>query len=348
MKYTFENRTCRNCEAEMPEQSLYCPKCSQKNTDGRIPIFDFVKDALESIFNIDSKFFKTSLGLLIPGMLTNEFFKGKHRSFATPSRLFIASALLFFAMLGLLVQNELKDEKMDGDVFGMNSNKGNQEILADVEKIRKEFPESISPQMEAKLDSMEAQALRDTLDNRFAQINLWKKRGIQFERADFENITLDSMIQKYEIDNFADKIIFSKAYKFAKNPRSLLSTLIGNLTWMMLLLIPSLALVFKLLYIRRSKFYVEHLVFLFHTHAFVLLVGAVALASQYFEIISLPGEAIPWTILGFSIYTLIAMKMVYKQGLFKTLAKSFVIFISYFILLGICIGIIGIVSFLLF
>ena len=92
MKLNIENITCRNCQTEMPEQSLYCPKCSQKNTDGRVPILSFVKDILENVFSLDSKLFKTSLGLFIPGKLTNEFFTGKHKSFATPSRLFLASS----------------------------------------------------------------------------------------------------------------------------------------------------------------------------------------------------------------------------------------------------------------
>jgi len=332
----------------MPEGSLYCPKCSQKNTDGRVPIFDFVKDALESLLNIDSKMFKTSFGLFIPGKLTNEFFKGKHKSFATPSRLFIASAILFFAIIGLLVQNEIKDEKVDGDIFEINALSKSQKILAEVKKIREEFPESISPQMKIQLDSMEAHALRDTTRKKITRITLWKKRGIEFDQSDFGTLSLDSMIQKYKIENFFDRIIFKQFYKLSKNPRSLISSLIGNLTWMLLLLIPSLALVFKILYIRRKKFYVEHLVFLFHTHAFFLLVGSIILVMQYFEIIEFPEEATPLLILGIAVYTIIALKKVYRQGWFRTLSKAFIIFISYFILLTICIGIIGTVSFLLF
>jgi len=113
-------------------------------------------------------------------------------------------------------------------------------------------------------------------------------------------------------------------------------------------LIPSVALVFKLLYIRREKFYVEHLVFLFHTHAFILLIGTIALAGQYFEIIKIPDEIKPLVILGIGIYTLLALKKVYKQSWLKTLFKVFVIFISYVVLLIFCIAIIGIISFLLF
>ena len=348
MKFTFENTTCRNCQAEMPEQSLYCPKCSQKNTDGRVPIFDFVKDALESLLNIDSKLFKTSFGLFIPGKLTNEFFKGKHKSFATPSRLFIASAILFFAMIGLLVQEDLKDEKMD--IFGVDSTKkSKEEIIAEIEGIKNNFPDVISQEMEIQFDSMEARLLKDTIiKEEHINFTFWGGKTYYFKKMDFEKLTVDSMIQKYNIEDFRDQMMFKKTYKFRKNPRSLITTAIGNLTWMMLLLIPSLALVFKLLYIRRENFYVEHLVFLFHTHAFVLLVGSVILVMQYFELIEFPAEAFPLFIFGLAIYTVIALKKVYQQSWFKTFAKAFVIFISYFILLIFCIAIIATVSFLLF
>lgn len=349
MKYDTNNTTCRNCQAEMPEQSLYCPKCSQKNTDGRIPILSFVLDAFESIFNIDSKLFKTSLGLLIPGKLTNEFFKGKHKSFATPSRLFIAIAILFFAMTSLLVQSKLEGQDLTGDFSGVSSDKKTkEEIIAEIENIKENFPGVIPPQLEMQFDSMEARALKDTLRDGYTNVTFFNGKRYKFKQADFENLSADSMIQKYNINDFWDQVVFKKVYKLGKDPRTLITTVIGNLTWMMLLLIPSLALVFKLLYIRREKYYVEHLVFLFHTHAFILLIGAIALAGQYFEIINIPNELIPLVILGIAIYTLFAMKMVYKQGWLKTLFKAFVIFISYVVLLVFCSAIIGIVSFLLF
>ncbi len=350
MKYTFDNTTCRNCQTEMPERSLYCPKCSQKNTDGRIPIFDFVKDAFESIFNIDSKFFKTSLGLFIPGKLTNEFFKGKHKSFATPSRLFIGSAILFFAMMSLLVRKNLEGEDISGSFFNTDTNtKTKEEIVAEVEDIKSRLPDEVSPEVKIQLDSVLTRALRDTtLREDSTNFTLWEGSHFRIRNADFDLLSADSIISKYKIEKFADQIIFKQGYKLTKNPRSLITTLIGNLTWMLLLLIPSLALVFKLLYVRRSKFYVEHLVFLFHTHSFVLLMGIILLALQYFEKIKIEGSTVPWILLAISIYTFAALKIVYRQSWIKTLFKAFFIFISYFILLSICISIIGIVSFVLF
>ncbi len=345
-----ENTICRNCQTEMPQDSLYCPKCSQKNTDGRIPIFSFVKDLLENIFSLDSKLFKTSLGLFIPGKLTNEFFQGKHKSFATPSRLFLASALLFFAMLSIQVQQLIKDENITGDIFGMvDKNMNNEDQLAELNKMREQLGGSMmDSSIKAVLDSVEIEIIqKEKIDTNLVNISLWSG-SYEFLASDIANLTADSMIQKYQIEGYVDQMFFKQGYKLTKEPKSLIYKLVGNLTWMMLLVIPSMALIFKLLYIRRKKYYVEHLVFLFHIHAFFLFVGGVFLIYKQIE----PGPILEYESFGlisvFYLYALIALKKVYGQGWLKTFFKSFLILFFYFIVLFYCMVIISAVSFILF
>lgn len=349
MKLNTENTTCRNCQTVMPEQSLYCPKCSQKNTDGRIPILSFVKDLLENLFSLDSKLFKTSLGLFIPGKLTNEFFQGKHKSFATPSRLFLASALLFFAMLSVVVQQKIKDEDITGDIFGMvEKNKSKEDQLIELEKIRSQLGGSMMDEkIKIAMDSAAIKIKESTIDTNVVEISLWSG-NYEFLASDITNLSADSMIQKYQIKGYADKVFFKQGYKLTKEPKSLISKMIGNLTWMMLLVIPSMALIFKLFYIRRKKYYVEHLVFLFHIHAFFLFIGVAFLIFKQIE----PGPLQQYQSLGllsiFYLYALIALKKVYGQGWIKTFFKSILFLMFYFFILILCIGVISVVSFILF
>ncbi len=346
-----ENTTCRNCQTEMLEHSLYCPKCSQKNTDGRIPILSFVKDLLENIFSLDSKLFKTSLGLFIPGKLTNEFFQGKHKSFATPSRLFLASAILFFAMVSVVVQVEIKDEEFKGGPFGNTKSSKNKELLKgkliQLETLREKFGIDLDEKMQGIYDSIELQIQQSMVDSNTVDITLWNK-PYKFLSSDIEFLSADSIIQKYNIESLIDRISFKQVHKLSKDPKSLIFKMIGNLTWMMLLLIPSLALVFKLLYIRRKKYYVEHLVFLFHVHAFILLVGAMTLVLKYIGVVELKSDLVIGLLVVLLIYILFATKKVYEQGWGKTLIKSFFILIAYLILFIFCLAIISMVSFFLF
>lgn len=332
----------------MPEGSLYCPKCSQKNTDGRIPIFAFVKDIFQNLLDIDSRLFRTSFGLFVPGRLTNEFFKGRHKSFAMPSRLFLMSAILFFAIMSIFVNDKLEEQKISGDIFGIEAqSKTKAEIIAGMNQIEKDLQGEIPFELQLQLDSIVSKATSDTTENQTADIKLWAKT-YHFDIEDFHNLTVDSMIQKYEIEDFKDKIIFKQAYKLREDPRTLISSLIGNLTWMMLLLIPSMALVFKLLYIRRKKYYVEHLVFLFHVHAFILLMGALMFILFYFIEIDIEEKEL-FMLLGIlALYTIFALKEVYRQSWIKTFLKLFIMLISYMILFFLCMTFISVVSFLLF
>ncbi|MFK8009608.1 MAG: DUF3667 domain-containing protein [Saprospiraceae bacterium] len=350
MKLNIENTTCRNCQTAMPEQSLYCPKCSQKNTDGRIPILSFVKDLLENLFSLDSKLLKTSLGLFIPGKLTNEFFKGKHRSFATPSRLFLASAILFFAMVSVVVQVEIKDEEFKGGPFGNTKGK-NKELLkvqlTQLKTLKEKFGVDLDEKMQGIYDSLELQIKKNMVDTNTTNITLWNK-PYKFLISDIEHLPADSIIQKYNIESLIDRMVFKQAHKLNKNPKSLIFKLISNLTWMMLLLIPSMALIFKLLYFRRKKYYVEHLVFLFHTHAFIFLVGAIILGIILLDIGLTLENVMTLLSVILILYFIIALRNVYEQSWWKTILKTLFISVSYFFVFLICTSLILMVSFILF
>ncbi len=347
MNLNTDNNVCRNCSAEMPEQSLYCPKCSQKNTDGKIPIWSFVKDMLKNLLNVDSKLFKTALGLFIPGKLTNEFFKGKHKSFATPSRLFLASAILFFASIGLLVDRKMDDNNFKGGLLGIQSESKNKaSALIGIEAVKKGMGDNMTPEMEIEFDSIRAKIMRDSFEADSTNMTIFYK-PYTFEKADFKNLSADSMIQKYNIEEFWDVVFFKQLHKVRQNPKSLVISLIGNMTWMLLLLIPSIALIFKILYIRKNKYYVEHLVFIFHNHAFGLLIGVALVNILNFA--NMDVDSIPkWMIFIMIIYFAIGLKQVYGQGWIKTLIKLLLIAFSYFILLIIWFAIISLLSFLLF
>jgi len=109
-------------------------------------------------------------------------------------------------------------------------------------------------------------------------------------------------MQNIRILKAADKLVFY---------------LIGNTLWMMLIMMPMLALVLKLLYIRRKFYYFEHLVFSFHTHTFAFLLLALLLILNNF----LPDWIFAWGTLGLAVYLYLAMKRFYGQSWMKTLVK---------------------------
>ena len=124
---------------------------------------------------------------------------------------------------------------------------------------------------------------------------------------------------------------------------SIFSHFIGKLTLMVLLMMPFLALILKLLYIRRDFYYVEHLIFSFHYHAFVFLITTLLIfVGKYLS----DWIAIP--IVGIFVYQYIAMKRVYTQSYFKTFLKFLVLNFLYMFLAIIFFSLTVLISFVLF
>ncbi len=79
----------------------------------------------------------------------------------------------------------------------------------------------------------------------------------------------------------------------------------------------------------QTKYYYEHLIFSIHIHAvlFLFLIifvgGGIALGFWKYALIA--------TFSVFIVYSIIALKVVYRQGIFKTLFKSVILFILYLI-----------------
>jgi hypothetical protein len=95
-----------------------------------------------------------------------------------------------------------------------------------------------------------------------------------------------------------------------------------NLATMMFLLLPVAAFLLKLLYWRRKKLYVEHLIFSLHVHAFIF--------SLLLLTVILPFKLVMWLVILVSmVYVYLAMKYYYEQSYAKTATKLSLLIFSY-------------------
>jgi hypothetical protein len=100
---------------------------------------------------------------------------------------------------------------------------------------------------------------------------------------------------------------------------------IGRLSTANLILLPIFALLFKLLYIRRSKYYVEHLVFALHYFAFICLGSTlILLLTQVLSLGNFGSIIIGITAVWMLVYLPVAMIVNYQQGLIKTIFKCWI------------------------
>lgn len=339
--------SCLNCnKVFLDETERFCSTCGQLRTDGRIRFLDFVKDAFQDIFDLDGRIWLTIRDLLIPAKLTRQFFAGRHNTYYKPVRLFFSLMVLHFAALGFMLNNVIQEG--DGVNLDALMSKNTQEAL-----MAKQVLDSIrlnlqpSSPLNRELDSLGIRLGVQKVLSDSNSITLFDvpnlKIGKKFKIAaiDMQDTALSVIVDKYNLQGF-DKYYITQIIKIERNPTGAFRYLMGNLVWMVLMMIPALALLMKLLYIRSSKYYVEHMVFQYHYHAFAFFVLGLCFLFQ------MDGTAFSLAFMLVLIYFFLALKWYYRQGFFKTLLKFSILNSAYLIFFGLFISITALISLILF
>jgi Protein of unknown function (DUF3667) len=102
-----------------------------------------------------------------------------------------------------------------------------------------------------------------------------------------------------------------------------------NMPKALFVFLPLLALVMKAMYRRPNRYYVEHLLFFLHNHAFAFLVFGLLALVAYFVPSSIGNllETVVWLYVLY--YLFVSMQRVYEQSRWLTLAKFVVLFFAY-------------------
>jgi hypothetical protein len=290
---------CANCHAPLPGE--YCGNCGQRHEPQVHSVKHFAAEAFESITHADSRLWRTLWFLLAkPGRLTSEFFAGRRARYLPPFRLYLVLSILFFLVLGM----------RNGDDPGV---------------IAAPAPSATSEPGAAREASAEtAAALRgsspDTVIRTRVKIDFVDDFCAPFQVAD------DGSRGKARRDGIRRMCARFDSGEFQAVGEAVLQ----QLPRAMFLFLPVLALCMKLLYWRPKRYYVEHLLFLVHNHAFVFLLFSLSLLLG----IALRGvgsfPAIFWAAFLYACwYIYRAMRNVYGQGRALTLAKYFFLCVTY-------------------
>ncbi len=316
-----ETSRCANCFNPLPDEAQFCPHCGQKNTSGLEPVLKILSGFLSGVFNLNSRFFRTIPGLFIPGFLSREYFRGRHLTYYRPLRLLFTTMLVFYAVLGIkyLDQMESAIARATGD-----------EAYVKEKYIQNAVDSALVKVGYASMDTLEQSAL-DTLANVLTagtrgrrmnvNLSLHREQKILIPSEELFTLEPDTILNKYEITGFMDRLIARQIIQARKHTGRFVRSFIGNTIWMVLVLMPVMAAVMKLLYIRRNRFFVEHLVVLFHYHAAVF-VCLTAFVLAYEIIPQVVRNSLPILLIA---YFVAVVRGYYRQGWFRTLGKSFVL-----------------------
>lgn len=336
-------RYCPNCHYPLPHYGEFCSNCSQRYTDGRIPLKFLLQDFVDSVFNLDSKFFRTTWSLVVPGRLTNEFFKGHHKRYASPSRLFFIATVVHFAILGFVINDNLQEgvgqfnEKSRRQAYMLPLFDSLQQARRDILPLYED-----DPKVASAMDTLLHRVIKERQDTQSISFMYLDKhwdfqsREVKVGLDELYGMRPDELADAYNIGSGMERFMFVQSVKVATQVDNFTQFAIGQLVWMVILMMPALALILKLLYVRRKRYFVEHLVFSFHYHAFAFWVLSIALlVGLLAESQSVKFDAEDYAgpiFLVILIYLFIAMKRVYRQGIFKTFFKFFILNFSYLFL----------------
>ncbi|MBK9017232.1 MAG: hypothetical protein IPM82_26025 [Saprospiraceae bacterium] len=166
------------------------------------------------------------------------------------------------------------------------------------------------------------------------ELSFSEKNLMKISVDDIENMEGNTLLSTYHIEGFWKRLLVRQQVRMLKKGDNFGIYLIGNILWMMLVMMPMLAVVLKLLYVRRRFFYYEHVIFSFHAHSFMFLfITLLMLVSNWLG--DAFGPVVGLSITAAAFYPMLAMKRFYGQRwpitIFKFLIVSFLYLVIFII-----------------
>ena len=334
---------CENCGRAL--DGPYCAQCGQPAIDYRRSIGSLLVDAADAFFNLDARFFQ-SFGLLLvkPWKLTNEFVEGKRARHVHPLRVYLIASVLFFLVLNFLSRGDHlqvhEDER--GRVFTFNSG-----APSPPPGLPGPWRPEAAPAAPGVSLGISPETLPDVAGPHFswsdAAPSPKPEHKVFFEELDKQKNVPPFM--KWVEAHAKDKL-----GPTGDRGDLFLKALIQNIAPMVLCCIPLFALVLKILYIFKRRFYVDHLIFALHTHAFIFLSTVIIIGLGFLcAMQSAALTAVVCTLLGFVVFAqlLLAIRRVYRQNWLATICKFALGSVIYVVLLTSAFGITAFVTLIL-
>lgn len=302
---------CPNCSA--PATGPYCAQCGQRQGAVRVSLRRILADALEDQFSVNAALPRTLKSLLIhPGALTREYFNHRIARYIAPVRLYLISSVIFFLLLSLITGPKLhvtaSTDVASDSVSATDSVAATGDSSMVAERAAAPVKSDADPDPDVAPDSAGR-----------ARPNF----GVQISGG--ENISVNLGNERLN-HYFEQRIRTLTAMPREQMIREIADGFLEQAPKAVFIMLPMFALLLKVLYFRR--YYVEHFIFALHLHAFTFVI---------FTILLILPDQVPMTwllVAWIPVYTLIAMKRVYGQGMFRTLVKWWTLGVTYTVLLA--------------
>lgn len=284
---------CHNCGA--PIAGPYCSNCGQEHGPLARSLREIARDWTEEVAAFDSRIIRTLMRLFLhPGGLTVDYHEGRRIRYVPPIRLYMVASVVYFFVLAIAPGVAEFNVEPDDDAGPAGADAAMEAGAA---------VGAAAPTAPAADTTSPAATFGDT-----ATPAAGPAAGGSEES---EPTGFDAWIIAQGARAAADEAAFNRFW-------------VRVLAWSMVVFMPVAALMLAAAYRRQKRYYVHHLVFTLHTHAFVHLVLALAIGLRM--LISGDGQAeSPWPMVaGFIViagYTYSALLRVYGESIIRTAVK---------------------------
>ncbi len=317
-------KVCLNCKSQL--SGRYCHNCGQENVEPKESAWHLIAHFFSDLFHFDGKFFSTMKLLATkPGFLTAEYVRGRRAAHLNPIRMYLFVSAAFFLFLMSFVVGK------DTEVIKMTKSKRAKDsaVAANMSKSLKSFGQSLDDSIEVEEyrlpDSSNPLKLGIGIENtggpKDVSISYYERPVHDYDSA---QQALPEHLRDHGLKHYYKRKIIVARNAWMENPTEMrqrfTSGFFHSLPYVLFLSLPLIALLLKLLYIRRKEFfYVSHAIFTVHFYILVFITLFLCFILEYLGTVgNILSSILFWSIY---VYLYLAMKRFYKQGGFKTFIK---------------------------
>lgn len=280
-----------------------------------------IGEFVEDLFHADHRVWRTLMPLLFkPGFLTNEYLRGRRVRYTPPFRLYIVLSLIFFLTASLQHTDVTVSIARDADQSQAQPGAAGAPyaLAPDAKEQLEEFLERVGKD--------ERQETRERMETALRQIPQDQQSVVV---TGMSNPCSPEALRRALPESLGSRASLLDACRnMTDNSGEFTRALRERVPQMMFFFLPLIALFAKTLYLGSRRYYAEHLLFFVHFHAFVFLILA---ANNVFGWLlgwfsggwagTLAGLLTTAVVLYSPFYLYRAMRSVYRQGRFVTIAK---------------------------
>lgn len=371
--------TCANCGDAL--NGPYCASCGQRAADRVVPLWRLANEFLEDLFEFDLRIVHTlPRFLFLPGSLTKEYVAGRRRRYVRPLRLYLFSSFLLFTLLAFTNIEGLQELwQINESIEAAERRAAEAEAAIDsleqasvldgtrMQVVRNEMAargidSTAMDDVEKALQSALASGRDGVQAGRGSMVGLstslpgfapntspttsTASTGPSLARVLADSLEFNITAGDSTTSAQVEDLLKAKVVQAAENPGAYLRSMLDKAPYLMFALLPAFALLLKLLYLRRGRLYLEHLVFALHVHALTFIAFAVTTVLHEFASGGLVTMG-NWIAVSPLVYLVLSMRTVYGQGIVTSSLKALLLLFTYGSLLVTSLIILAVVTFLL-